>query len=353
MRKATLHTMLFAALPAVVAALSLFHPAVTRNPKSSGSVAGGGRVMILPVILSGYATVGNGVKQVSGVSRPALEWAQDGLFDRIYPEIQRLPVTGYTVFPDPEQILFLHPDALFAYAGQADAVKQTGFPGLIEIRMPVRNMKKFYLLLGKTSGESGRAAELLARYSAKLTVLRKLIARTRTHKVRVECLNIYNGQWWTTSNVHYITRKVELAGAVNLSADIKFTSEADMEQLLVMDPDVILLVSSPDEKTTLRDIAGRRGFQALRAVREHRLYRLPAHTFLNDPVEDPLLIDWMAEIFHPEVMPRRLRQEYRECYRDLYHYKISEDEIDRAIYLPENMRSAGYERFVREADKPR
>ena len=40
-------------------------------------------------------------------------------------------------------------------------------------------------------------------------------------------------------------------------------------------------------------------------------------------------------------MPRRLRDEYRETYQEVYHYAISDDEIDRAIYLDENHHSAG------------
>lgn len=68
---------------------------------------------------------------------------------------------------------------------------------------------------------------------------------------------------------------------------------------------------------------------------------------MNEPVEDPLLIEWMAEVFYPDIMPRRLREEYKETYWDVYHYHISDDEIDKAIFLDENCRSAGYERFVR------
>jgi hypothetical protein len=43
------------------------------------------------------------------------------------------------------------------------------------------------------------------------------------------------------------------------------------------------------------------------------------------------LLDWLAEIIHPDAMPRRLRAEYRETYREVFHYGLTDDAIDRAI----------------------
>ena len=104
---------------------------------------------------------------------------------------------------------------------------------------------------------------------------------------------------------------------------------------------------NPDDRTTMRQIAGRPEFQSLRAVRERRAYRLPLHTYMNEPVEDRMLLTWMAEVFYPDVMPRRVREGYKETYQEVYHYAISDDEIDKAIYLDENRLSAGYDRFLR------
>jgi iron complex transport system substrate-binding protein len=140
---------------------------------------------------------------------------------------------------------------------------------------------------------------------------------------------------------------LELAGGQNVTRDFKFTGWGDVEQLLLADPGIILFGFYPDDHTTMRQITDRPEFRPLRAVREGRIYRLPADTFMNEPVEDPLLLMWMAEVFYPDIMPRRLREEYKETYREVYHYAISDDEIDKAIYLEENRLSAGYDRFAR------
>jgi iron complex transport system substrate-binding protein len=108
-----------------------------------------------------------------------------------------------------------------------------------------------------------------------------------------------------------------------------------------------MFAANPGDRTTMKEIADRPEFQSLRAVRERRIYKLPEHTNMNELVEDPLLLTWMAELFYPDAMPRQLRDEYKETFQEVYHYSVSDDEIDKVIYLEENRHSAGYERFVR------
>jgi iron complex transport system substrate-binding protein len=351
-RFSTFNVLLFAALAASVVILSLFHPVTNKNPLASSAVSPARRTLISTITLSGYTTIDEGAEHIIAVSKPARDWAADGLLNRIYPAIERLPLTGNTVIPDPEQILYLHPDAVFVYTGQAGALEETRLHGLIEVMVdpenPIQSREKIWRRIGEVAGKNARATWLVDRYAAKRAALKQLFPKDMARKVRVACVNVYNGKWWTTSSDYYIAYKLELAWAQNLSKGLRFIGEADLEQLLLLEPDVILFVSSPNEKTTLQKIVGRPEFRSLRAVRERRFYKLPLHTYMNEPVEDPLLFTWMAEIFYPDIMPNRLREEYKETYQDVYHYAVSDDEIDKAIYLEENRHSAGYERFIRQ-----
>ena len=53
--------------------------------------------------------------------------------NRIYPELEHIPLTGDSPFPDPEQMLYLRADVVFAWRGPADVFKNTGLPGLVEL----------------------------------------------------------------------------------------------------------------------------------------------------------------------------------------------------------------------------
>jgi iron complex transport system substrate-binding protein len=314
------------------------------------------RVVMLDNSLSGYVTINEGTDHIVAVARFSREWATDGLLNRIYPDLERLPLTDNSAMPDPEQMLYLRADVIFAWRGPADFFKATGLPGLIELwiddKEPVRSREKVWRDMGEAAGKSARVTALLDKWAAKRAALKMALPQDAARQVRVALVHAYNEEWYTTNSNYYIAYKLELAGARNATGDFKFTGKADLEQFLLADPDTILFGFVPEDRTTMRQITDRPEFQSLRAVREGRVYRLPQHTYMNEPVEDRLLLTWMAEVFYPDIMPHKLRDEYKETYREVYHYAISDDEIDKAIYLEENRSSAGYGRFARSNKAP-
>jgi iron complex transport system substrate-binding protein len=345
---------LFAILTAIIFTFALFSPTVKEHVLVPARVSSVQTTAIFPTIVSAYATINEGSGHILGISKPARETAAAGLLSHIYPVLERIPVISPTVIPDPEQVLYLCPDAVFVYSGQAGLLKKIGLPGVIEImvnpKQPIKSREKIWLQMGEVAGKSARTAILLNRYAAGLATLQRQLPPDTTRKTRVAYILANNGEWWTTNRNYYVAYKLELAGAQNVSSDFKYAAnaKADLEQLLLADPDVILFTTNMGDHTTMDEIAGRPEFQALRAVRERRIYKFPEHNYMNEPVEDPLLLTWIAEIFYPETMPRRLRDEYRDTYRDVYHYAISDDKIDKAIYMGENRHSAGYERFTHQ-----
>jgi iron complex transport system substrate-binding protein len=339
---------LYAVLVATTCILSITSPSVKSTPVVTALPAE--RVVILPVVLSGYATINEGVRHIVAVSLAARRRASDGLLDHVYPALRRVPLSGITVTPDPEQILHLKPDIVFVDARDVHVLKNVGLPGLMEItwdsQNPVQSRNRMWKQMGGAAGKSGRAGTLMDRYSARIEVLRA--SPPTGCQPRVLYINLQNGSWFTTNGDYYIAYKLEMVGATNVSKDLKLTTRADLEQLLLLDPDIILFAAHTGDTATMQEVVRQHEFQSLRAVRERRIYKLPEHTYMNEPVEDPLLLTWMAEVFYPDVMPRRLREEYKETYREVYHYAISDDEIDKAIYLDENRYSAGYKRFMRK-----
>jgi ABC-type Fe3+-hydroxamate transport system substrate-binding protein len=350
MGNATIPWLLFAVLAAAIFIFSLFSPSIQLKSDPI-AIFPTERAMILEEILSGYVTINESADHILAVSKPALEWVVEEPMNRIYPFLEHIPIVGTNYVPDPEQVLWLQPDAVWVNLWQAGLLKKVGIPGIIEVKYdlqnPIQSREEMWAMIGNATGKSGRSKTLAERYTSRKKALHKQLPSDAKRQVRVAYVHVYNGEWWTTNSTYYIAYKLELAGAQNIGKDLKFTAKADLEQLLLLDPDVLLFAANPGDNTTLREITGRPEFQALRAVRERRIYKFLQHSYMNEPVEDPLLLMWMAEIFYPDVMPRRLRDEFKETYWDVYHYPISDDEIDKAIYWEENRFSAGYERFER------
>jgi iron complex transport system substrate-binding protein len=90
-------------------------------------------------------------------------------------------------------------------------------------------------------------------------------------------------------------------------------------------------------------------YRSLRAVKDRRVYTAPMFSLSDLFLEEPLLLDWLAEIFYPDAAPPQLRAKYKQAFLELFQYQLSDDEIDRAIYVKENLQSQGYERFARQA----
>lgn len=58
----------------------------------------------------------------------------------------------------------------------------------------------------------------------------------------------------------------------------------------------------------------------------------------------------MAELAHPDIMPRDSRRLYREHIAWLFDYALSEDELDTAFAVKDNHNMANAKRFEAQHD---
>jgi iron complex transport system substrate-binding protein len=360
---------LFILLPLVAFMLAMLHPTVMpakrngfvvmdMNSRRIPLAPPAQRVIILPPILSDYLTIDKGSDHVVAGSKPNITSARLGLTGKLYPNVLRLPITGPTVDPsDPEIIMRLKPDAVLAWSQFSESLKMIGLTSLVLVKPTqgdVKGQRKKWQLIGKVAGKDERADKLWQRYMIKRATIRNEILSTATRPVRVVILNGDADSWWIASGKNYYLNEVlDFVGATNCAesqaASLAREAGNNLERLLILKPDVILLNSGLDHGTPW-DIYRKPELQVLKAVREHKVYLMPNY-FDTSMVAVDLLLRWTAEILHPSDMSRKLRGEYRESYRDLYDYSVSDSEIDDAIFLKENMMSVDYDRFARHSSQ--
>jgi iron complex transport system substrate-binding protein len=267
------------------------------------------------------------------------------------------------IIPEPERLLTVHSDALFIHKQQSEVLRRLGMPGLVEVNFMPRDARKsraaIWQLIGKATAQGPRVMQLMRWDTQQRVELQSLLAAApRDRGPRVLLVHAGKDMWSVPGGYYSMGSNIEEAGGINLAANFKLTGRVNLEQILALDPDIMLLdpnvMMSPyasSHDTTPGDIYNMPECRALRAVREHRVYELPQHPYTNESIEDTLLLSWMAEVFYPAQMPHRLRGLYRDAYREIYGYAISEDETDQAIFFKENLGSSGYERFSREAGR--
>lgn len=138
---------------------------------------------------------------------------------------------------------------------------------------------------------------------------------------------------------------IRIAGGRNMAGALPGSVRLGIEQVLLWDPDVIVL-NSGDRNLTPRSLAADPVLSALSAVRTGRVYKAPTGGYRLEPQnpENPLYWMWLAGILHPSAADFDLRMEFAHAFRLLYGAEPSAAEIDAMLQLSPNRDSAGYGR---------
>jgi len=301
-------------------------------------------------VLAAFAMVDNGVQRLLAASENGKRGVAAGFVDRIYPGVLGVPLSGSNA----EDLLRLAPDATLAWNVYSKKFMDVGVRPVIQLRADGKSQTaahlNLWMLLGQITGQSPWVDQVLTRYLDQVAIIEGCLSKSLHPPIKVVTVTANSAGLWIGGRANYYNELLSLAGAVNPAKE--FNSRMfGLEQLMLMEPDAVLLTNG-DEHFTPRSLDALPEMNALRAVRTHRVYWLPDQPLFSTPVMDPLLVRWMAELFYPDAMPKELRNAYRSTYRDVFHYALSDDEIDEALFMKENAGSAGYERFAGEGGAP-
>ena len=121
---------------------------------------------------------------------------------------------------------------------------------------------------------------------------------------------------------------ITLAGGSNAAADIPdaYWADIDYEQLLVWDPEYIVLASSA--KYTVDDVLNDPNLASCTAVQNENVFRIPGDAEAWDsPVPGSILgAVWLAGVLHPDKVPaEKCAGLMNEYYETFYGFVYSED----------------------------
>jgi iron complex transport system substrate-binding protein len=302
------------------------------------------------VPLDAFVTLDGGTAHVNAVQQYNPQGETGGaLLQKIYPALTRVESSGWGPQLDPEVVMLRQPDAIFSSKGRDSALRALGFPQLVELQnargKQVESHLEWWFLFGERLGQQDKARQLAERYAEKRAALERALAGAGQLAVLL-IVGGYDAGYWLPTNHHYDERFAQL-GARPLHKGL-FGGKANLENVLLLDPDVIFLdASATGDQLVPAQLYAQPEWQAVRAVRGKRVYRMPDLPRFSIPVEDPIRLQWLAEILHPEVIPPMMRREVAETVMAAYGYRMSEDDIDELLNLRANLASQGYQRFAR------
>ncbi len=318
------------------------------------------RAVFLPMPApSTFIAIDQDDRRIAGMNRASAAAMRDGILGRFFPGFSRIATDvtqGNTMLPNVEQILTLNPDLVVQWATEGDApiamLERAGLR-VMGIRYGGQaEMAAYTALLGAAAGQEARAAEIMSRQAAARTQLDQAMAGLAVQaRPGVLYLNRYNGGLSVGGADSYIDFCIRLGGGRNVAADLPRGGRAvTVEQVLVWNPDVILLGNF--DTAMPADLYADPRLQAVAAVRDARVYRMPLGGYRWDPPsqESALAWAWIAGLLQPGRLDTGLRPDLRadirDWYRFLYAQAVDDADIDAILFTAANSRSAGYQRFV-------
>lgn len=244
------------------------------------------------------------------------------------PELIALPNVGSAKEFDLEGCAALDPDLVILprkLQNAADTLAQLGIPVLLidpEDRVRVAEMVE---LVGDAVGAQDRAQELAA-FTARETA--RLEDALRDADRPAVYLAGNSSLLSTAGGAMYQSDLIELAGGENVAAGITdaYWANIDYEQLLVWDPDVIVLAS--DAAYTVDDVLEDPNLSSCTAVENGAVYQMPNDAEAWDsPVPSGILgAVWLSSVLHPDRCPQSVSGPViTEFYEEFYGFTYGEN----------------------------
>lgn len=250
---------------------------------------------------------------------------------KMYPRFAATEDAGSFENVSVERIMALKPDLVIAGITSPRAnskIESLGIPVVTAAigRADIDALLDEFRMMGKVFGTEKRAAELVSFWKERLSFIRKRVSAIPVSK-RKRVFYMGSGSslatdgrpWW---GQHFISA----AGGVNVAADIGPARQVTVEQLLVWNPDVIVLHTDTGPLSAGRPVRDNPRMRNVKAVKDNRVYPCPVGAFWWDrPSPEAILgIMWLARTLYPERMKGLdMKKETVSFYKRFYDYGLS------------------------------
>ena len=243
------------------------------------------------------------------------------------PHLLELPWVGTAKVLDVEGCAALEPDLVVLPLRQkesAEILESLGIDVLLVNPESQTLLTEMIQMVASATNTQDKGDELIAFLDKQEAKLNQILAGVAAPRVYMAS---NSNMLATAGDGMYQSDMIRLAGGANVAAEIEDTywAEIDYEQLLVWDPEYIILASSA--KYTAEDVLQDPNLAGCTAVVNGNVYQIPCDAESWDsPVPSSILgALWLANILHPEKLTdtdcAAIMDEYYETF---YHFTYSE-----------------------------
>jgi len=196
------------------------------------------------------------------------------------PEAKRLPIVASFASVDAERVVRLRPDVVVGIEAQhalAEDVRRAGIRTVLLRDDGFEDIFRDIEELGLLTGRVDAAHALTDRLRARTTALMRSVPRDK--RIPSVFVVLGTGPIYTVGDASYIGKLITLAGGTNAAAIHDAYGAYSAEALVAAQPDVLVV----DPAVQVQSVLDRPPWNALRAVREHRIAVLPDAAILERP----------------------------------------------------------------------
>lgn len=248
------------------------------------------------------------------------------------PQLIDLPNVGSAKSFDLETCVAAEPDLVILPMKQkdtADALAELGIPSLLVLPESHEQIIEMFSLIGTATDSVEMADALISYYTGKLDEVETLAAGLADEEKPVVFIGGTSSYLTTAPAGMYQASLITAAGGVNAGNEIEGTSwvEISYEQLLDMDPDVIVIptnnfaTAAPDY--TAEDILADSQLSEVTAVKNGAVYQMPTgFEAWDSPAPSGILGTlWMLKTLHPDLYSsEQFVADAQEFYQTFYGF---------------------------------
>jgi iron complex transport system substrate-binding protein len=216
-----------------------------------------------------------------------------------------------------------------------DALQEQLNIPVIFVEATLPTMAEAYELLGEITGETEQAAKLAEYCTTELTKAEEIKNSLTDDQKKSVYFGVGNNGLHTNARGSIHADVIEWIGAIN-AADVEAVSkgtgsEVSFEQVLLWDPDFIIL----DSQELYDQVTADAMWKELTAVSEGRVYKIPTapYNFMANPpsVNRLIGIQWLGQLVYPEQYTEDIKEKAKEFFELFYHIDVTEEQLEEIL----------------------
>lgn len=300
-------------------------------------------------------TLDEGTQRLVGMNPTAKRQLEDSIMRDMFPSALSIPgnMAGDGFAPNVEAILAAKPDIIFQWGDKGESILNP----IEKLNIPLVTFKygktdyvtEWLQLTGQAIQRQDRAEKILAYFEKTKQQIEQQVAQSELKKPKVLFVFRYRSGLQVGGMGTSMHTDIERAGGVNVAAEQKGFKAINAEQLLLWNPDIILLTNF-ESGLTPSALLNDPLLANISAIKQQRVYQYPKGGFVWEPPsqETPLTWQWLHNLFYPQNELTNLRDEMKNYYQLLYNYALTDAEIDQVLRMDENQSSHHYVQLFRQ-----